>query len=133
MLVLIFRLLIVATIVVISYSLIKYTLQPERKLKKAQNAHQFYFLDDSTNVRKNFQLTFKGIMFEGEKYLEATKESFEVIRVYIKADTDRLRGLTFSDFHFIEEEVLLRYPEATIEWASPIKEFMKQAKQPEER
>lgn len=125
MLVLIFRLLIVATFVVIVYSIIKYTLHPERKLSKAHENKQFYFLDDEKNVRKNFQLTYKGTLFDGEKYLASTSESFAVVRIYIKANKDDLRGMRHEDFHFIEEEVRLRYPEATVEWNTPIKEFLK--------
>ncbi|WP_353625662.1 sigma-w pathway protein ysdB [Bacillus sp. JCM 19041] len=129
---LMFRLLIIAAFIVIVYSLIKYTLHPERKIQNAQKNGQFFFWDDEKNVRKNFQLTYKGTMFEGEKYLEATSDSFEVVRIYIKADKDNLRGLKYEDFHFIEEEVHLRYPDASIQWNSPIKDFLKQTKQPTE-
>lgn len=54
MLVILFRILIILTIIVIAYSLIKYIVKPERKLTKAQEKREFYFLDEEDNVRKNF-------------------------------------------------------------------------------
>ncbi len=77
------------------------------------------------NVRKNFQLTYKGTLFEGEKYLASTSKSFAVVRIYMKANKDDLQGLRHEDFRFIEEEIRLHYPEATVEWNTPIKEFLK--------
>ncbi|MDV2684817.1 sigma-w pathway protein ysdB [Alkalihalophilus sp. As8PL] len=124
--VLLFRLLLLIAIVLIVYSAIKYVFHPRRKLEQAHEKRQFFFLDDEKNVRKNFLLTYKGVMFEGEKYLGTTEQSFEIVSIYIWArDTERLKGLHREDFIFIEEDIRLRYPSAKIEWKSPIKEFLR--------
>lgn len=54
MLVLMFRLLIVATFIVIVYSIIRYTVHPERKLAKAHENKQFYLLDDEKKCSEKF-------------------------------------------------------------------------------
>ncbi|MEC2071693.1 sigma-w pathway protein ysdB [Alkalihalophilus marmarensis] len=124
--VILFRLLLLIAIAFIVYSAIKYVFHPRRKLEQAHERRQYFFLDEEKNVRKNFLLTYKGVMFEGEKYLGTTEQSFEIVSIYIWArDTERLKGLHREDFEFIEEDIRLRYPNAKIEWKSPIKEFLK--------
>ncbi|MFB4210709.1 sigma-w pathway protein ysdB [Shouchella sp. JSM 1781072] len=127
MLVILFQILMITAIIVIAYSLIKYTLKPERKLSKAQEKREFYFLDDEDNVRKNFFITYKGLMFEGEKYLEATSDSFDVTRIQMHTDAHTLKGFRYEDFHFLEEEIRIRYPQAVIEWNQPVKAFLKKS------
>ncbi|WP_059103845.1 hypothetical protein [Shouchella shacheensis] len=127
----IFRVLLLGAMIVLVYSLFKYMVHPKRKLAKAQEKKQFYFLDDAKNVRKNFQLTYKGVLFEGEKYLEATSEAFEIVRIYIGVNPEDLQGFKHEDFRFLEEEVRLRYPDANIEWKAPIRAFMRQTRQEE--
>ncbi|WP_096202735.1 sigma-w pathway protein ysdB [Bacillus sp. FJAT-45350] len=124
--VIMFRLLLIVAIIVLIYSVIKYILNPKRKLELAHEKKEFYFHDEKQNVRKNFLITYKGVMFEGEKYLGTTEQSFEVVSVYMWAkNTQLLQGLDRQDFYFIEQEVLIHYPNATIEWKSPVKEFLK--------
>ncbi|SDC25903.1 sigma-w pathway protein ysdB [Shouchella lonarensis] len=125
MLVYIFRLLLIAIAVIFVYSIVTYFMHPNRKLQKAHETKQFYFLDDEKNVRKNFQLTYKGVLFEGEKYLSATQGSFSVEHIYMKAEKHDLQGFDHDDFHFIEQEIGLRYPKAQMIWPSPIKEFLR--------
>ncbi|BAB06853.1 sigma-w pathway protein ysdB [Halalkalibacterium halodurans] len=121
-----FRLLILIALIILIYSAIRYLFHPKRKLEQAHDRHQFFFYDDEKEVRKNFLITYKGVMFEGEKYLGTTETSFEIVSIYVWArSTDRLKGLERQDFRFIEEEILLRYPTARIEWKSPVKEFLK--------
>ncbi|TSB48601.1 sigma-w pathway protein ysdB [Alkalicoccobacillus porphyridii] len=124
--VILFRLLLLIALLVVAFSIIKYFFHPLRKLEKAHRHRQFFFLDDEKDVRKNFSLTYKGVMFEGEKYMAATETSFDIITIYVwTKDHNALQGLTKDDFQFIEEDILLRYPQATIEWKSPIKEFLR--------
>ncbi|WP_100373715.1 sigma-w pathway protein ysdB [Bacillus sp. FJAT-45037] len=124
--VILFRLLLLVAIVLLVYSAVKYVFHPRRKLEQAHERRQFFFLDDEKNVRKNFLLTYKGVMFEGEKYLGTTEQSFEIISIYLWArETERLKGLSREDFQFIEDDIRLRYPSAKIEWKSPIKEFLR--------
>lgn len=126
MMVILFRLLLLIALLVVAYSIIRYFFHPLRKLEKAHQNRQFFFLDDERDVRKNFSLTYKGVMFEGEKYLAATDTSFDIVTIYVwTSDYMALQGLTKEDFRFIEEDIRLRYPQATIEWKSPIKEFLR--------
>ena len=61
-----FRIFIIVSIILIIYSGIRYLLHPKRKLELAHEQKRFYFLDDPNNVRKNFLLTYKGVLFEGK-------------------------------------------------------------------
>lgn len=125
MIVLIFRLLILIATVFLIYRLFTYVINPKRKLELAYEKKDFYFHDDPNNVRKNFLLTYKGVLFEGEKYLGTTDRSFEVVSIFIWAKNPaNLKGLDIHDFMIIQENVLEHYPDAKIDWKSPIKEFL---------
>ncbi|KGX89069.1 sigma-w pathway protein ysdB [Pontibacillus litoralis JSM 072002] len=121
------RLLIFIAIIAIIYTGYKYIVNPKRKLELAQEKKHFYFHDDPDNVKKNFLLTYKGILFEGEKYLGTTENSFDVvsISVWVK-QPERLKGIDRQDLYFIEKEILIRYPHATIEWKNPINQLLLQ-------
>lgn len=123
--VVLFRLLILIAVFILAYSAIKYIVNPKRKLELAHEKKQFYFYDDKQNVRKNFMITYRGVLFEGEKYLGTTDNSFEVVtaHVWVK-NTDKLQGLNKEDFQFIEKEIKSAYPNCKISWKSPIKEFL---------
>lgn len=125
MIVLLLRLLLIALILFLFYSGFKYLFNPKRKLELAHEQKQFYFLDDKENVRKNFLLTYKGVLFEGEKYLGTTTNAFEVVSIFIWAQsTGKLQGLSLEDFSYIEDQVKKRYPFAKIDWKSLIKELL---------
>ena len=129
MMVILFRLMLFLALLIVAYSIIKYFFQPLRKLEKAHRHNQFFFLDDQKDVRKNFSLTYKGVMFEGEKYMGATDTSFDIITIYVWTnDYNALQGLMREDFQFIEDDIRIRYPEAAVEWKSPIKEFLRDQK-----
>ncbi|WP_174729648.1 sigma-w pathway protein ysdB [Mesobacillus harenae] len=119
------RLLLLALIIFIVYSAVKYLFSPKRKLELAHEQKRFYFVDDRENIRKNFMLTHKGVLFEGEKYLGTTDAAFEVVSIFIwPKKTASLQGLEREDFKYIEDQVHSRYPNADIDWKSPIKEFL---------
>ncbi|RNA70286.1 sigma-w pathway protein ysdB [Alteribacter keqinensis] len=124
--VILFRILLLIAVSILMFSVIKYAVDPRRKLEIARNKGGFYFLDDSNNVRKNFFLTYGHVMFEGEKYLGTINDSFEVTSITVwTEEKDKLKGLRKTDFLFIEKEISIRYPHAKIEWNSPIKELLK--------
>jgi hypothetical protein len=119
------RTLLLAVILFLIYYLIKYIINPKRKLELAHEQKSYYFFDDKANVRKNFLLTYKGVLFEGEKYLGATHTSFEVVSIFIfPKDSGKLMGLTREDFQLIEKKVQDQYPNAKIDWKSPIKDLL---------
>jgi hypothetical protein len=122
------RLFILALIIYLFYRSIKYIIDPKRKLELAQEQKRFYFLDDQENVRKNFYVTYKGVLFEGEKYLGTTEKSFEVVSIFVWANNiSSLKGLGYDDFHYVQNEIRERYPNAKIDWKSPINEFMRKS------
>ena len=57
------RFVIAALIIYLLYRGIKYLFDPKRKLELAHEKEDYYFHDDAKNVRKNFFLTYKGVMF----------------------------------------------------------------------
>lgn len=126
------RILLVALIIFLIYSAVKFLLNPKRKLELAHEQKKYFFLDDKNNVRKNFLITYKGVLFEGEKYLGTTENAFEVISIFIwPHNTASLNGLVKEDFQFIERKILESYPNAKLDWKSPIKEFLKKGHAPD--
>lgn len=120
-----FRILIIMAVFILAYSALKYIVNSKRKLELAHQKKQFFFLDESVNVRKNFLITYRGVLFEGEKYLGTTENAFEVVTIDVWAKrSDRLIGLNKEDFYFIEKEIISAYPNAKINWKSPIKELL---------
>lgn len=120
------RFLLFALIIFLIYSVFKYLLNPKRKLELAHEQKRYYFLDNKNDVRKNFFVTYKGVLFEGEKYLGTTDNAFEVVSVFIwPHKIASLNGMVREDFKFIERKVIEYYPNAKIDWKSPINGFMK--------
>ncbi|WP_062104448.1 hypothetical protein [Bacillus niameyensis] len=121
----ILRIVIIAFIIYLIYRMIKFILDPKRKLEAAHEQKKYFFYDVPDNIRKNFLITYNGVMFEGEKYLGTTERSFEVVSIFVwPHNPDLLKGLSYEDFKFIENEIQLRYPDSEIDWKSPIKELM---------
>ena len=123
------RFLILFLIFYLLYRSVKFIIDPKRKIELAQEQRRFYFLDDQDNVRKNFHVTYKGVLFEGEKYLGTTENAFEVVSIFVwTKNVSSLKGLTFEDFQYLQNEINERYPNAKIDWKSPIKEFLHKEK-----
>ncbi|MBS4208812.1 sigma-w pathway protein ysdB [Bacillus sp. FJAT-50079] len=119
------RLVIFAAIIYLIYKIVMYIVSPKRKLESAHEQKKFFFYDVPDNIRKNFLITLKGVMFEGEKYLGTTDRAFDVVSIFVwPKNSDVLQGLTYDDFMMIENEIKLRYPHAVIDWKSPIKELI---------
>jgi hypothetical protein len=124
---LLLRLVIIVLILYIFYRGVRYLLDPKRKLDEAYEKGDYYFYDDIKNVRKNFFISFKGALFEGEKYLGTTENAFEVVSIFVFVhDPMKLQGFTKDDFLFLEKEILLNYPNASISWKNPIEKLMKE-------
>lgn len=125
MLVLILRFLFFVAIFSLLILAVRYMFHPKRKLELAHEKGRPYLLDDGRDVRKNFLLTYKGVMFEGEKHLGMTEDAFTVTRIFIWVrDPARLNGLYKEDFFECEMMIRQRYPHAKIEWKSPIRELI---------
>ena len=119
------RLLLFALILFLLYRMVKFILNPKRKLELAYEQKRYYFLDDPNNVRKNFLLTYKGVLIEGEKYLGTTDNAFDVVSIFIwPHSVASLMGFVREDFLFIERKILDEYPNAKLDWKSPVKEFL---------
>lgn len=123
---LLIRIVIIAMIIYLFYRGIRYLTDPKRKLDDAYEAERFYFYDDIKNVRKNFFITYKGAMFEGEKYLGTTDHSFDVVSIFVWVKNDvKLQGFTKDDFHFLQSEIQSNYPMAEISWENSIEALLK--------
>ncbi|MEK3954224.1 hypothetical protein SAMN05421670_2183 [Psychrobacillus psychrotolerans] len=121
----ILRLFILALIIYVFYKILRYLFDPMRKLDEAYEKEQYYFYDEVKNVRKNFFITYKGALFEGEKYLGTTDQAFEVVSIFIwTKDPAKLQGLTKDDLRFLQNEIKMNYPDAKINWKSPIEQLM---------
>ncbi|KIL43795.1 hypothetical protein [Jeotgalibacillus soli] len=132
MVLIILRFVITALIIYLLYRGVKYLFDPKRKLELAHEKEEYFFYDDAKNVRKNFFLTYKGVLFQGEKYLGESERSFEVVSIFVwTKDPSKLQGFSVNDFRFIETDIKSSYPKAHIDWKSPIKELMSKAKKEE--
>ncbi|SER89884.1 sigma-w pathway protein ysdB [Psychrobacillus sp. OK032] len=121
------RLLIIVIIIYAFYKILRYLFDPKRKLDEAYEKEQYYFYDDIKNIRKNFFISYKGALFEGEKYLGATDQAFEVITIFVwTKDVAKLQGFRKEDFRFLQNEIRMNYPSAKINWKSPIEQLMKE-------
>lgn len=121
----ILRFIILALLIFAFYKILRYVFDPKRKLDEAYEKGHYYFYDDVKNVRKNFFISYKGALFEGEKYLGATDHSFEVISIFVSVhNLAELHGLTKDDFKFLKSEILMSYPSAKISWIEPIENLM---------
>ncbi len=122
----IMRGILLGLILFLLYLFLKTTLKPNRKFRQAVKQKRFYMVDNKNNVRKNFLLTFKGAIFEGEKHLGTGENSFEVDTIFIwMHDYTNLERLARNDFFFIEQKILKQYPKAKINWHNPFYELMK--------
>jgi len=125
MIVILFRILILAALVLLFYTIIQYLKNPQRQLEIAKSTDEFYFVDEAKNSKKNIQFVYKGCLFEGEKYLGTPGDSFEVVDIHIVVRNPmELKGLSRDDLYFLEEEILIRYPYAKIEWKHPINQLL---------
>ena len=125
---LLIRLAVIALIIYVFYKAIRYITDPQRKLDEAYEKNQYYFYDDVKNVRKNFFISYKGALFEGEKYLGTTEDAFEVVTIFVGArDPATLQGLTKKDFEYLQQEILTSYPKAKVNWKQPIEQLMRDA------
>ncbi|WP_226583594.1 sigma-w pathway protein ysdB [Halobacillus litoralis] len=121
MIIYLFRLLLLIAIAFIIYTAYKFIVNPKRKLELARDRQEFYFHDNKENTKENFLITYKGHVFEGEKYLGTTEDAFEVVTINVSAhNPERLQGLDREDIYFMEKEILIRYPYASIEWKYPV-------------
>ena len=120
------RFIILALLIFAFYKLLQYIFDPKRKLDEAYEKGNYYVYDDVKNVRKNFFITYKGVLFEGEKYLGTTDNAFDVISIFVSVhNLAELQGLTKEDFEFLQNEILMSYPSAKISWIEPIENLMK--------
>lgn len=120
------RFMLLVLILFLVYLFIKTTVTSNRKFRQAVKQECFYMVDDIKNVRRNFHLTFKGAVFEGEKYLGTGKNSFEVVSISLWIrDPNQLKRLLLQDFCFIEQKILKTYPKAKIHWKTPFNELMR--------
>lgn len=119
------RLIVIGLIIYFFYRLIRYILDPKRKIDSAIESGNYYFYDDVTNVQKNFFIAMRGVLFEGEKYLGTTEDAFEVVSIFVWTDNPaKLQGFSKEDFAFLEKEIHMNYPNARIDWKSPIGQLM---------
>lgn len=122
---LLIRIVIIILIIYIFYRGVRYLLDPKRKLDEAYEQGQYYFYDDVKNVRKNFFISYNGALFEGEKYLGTTNNAFEVVSIFVFVhDAMKLQGFSKEDFYYLEKEIKMNYPNASISWKNPIEKLM---------
>ncbi|PLS02583.1 sigma-w pathway protein ysdB [Neobacillus cucumis] len=118
------RFVLLFLIIFIFYLGVKSFFNSSRKLETARKHRRFLLLDDE-DIRKNFFLTYKGAVFIGEKYMGTKNNSIDVVTILLSPDnTVALKGLVKDDFLFLSKKILEKYPNAEINWKSPVKELL---------
>lgn len=64
--ILMLRLMIFALIIYLIYKTVKFIMDPKRKLESSHEQKKYFFYDVPDNIRKNFLVTHKGVLFEGK-------------------------------------------------------------------
>ncbi|MEK5523724.1 sigma-w pathway protein ysdB [Heyndrickxia sp. FSL W8-0423] len=124
------RIAILALVIYFIAKIITHLRNPKRKLQHAHNGKRYFFYDDSENIRKNFLITYKGVLLEGEKYLGPKETSSNVLSIFVwPHDLQLLNALDDQDLLFLENEIKLKYPNAVIDWKNPIKEIIRKHKE----
>lgn len=112
-------LLLLLGFIALLYTPIKYLASPKRKFNKAHKDGTFYFLDNSANIRENFFITYKGMMFQGEKYTDNQTKSSGVRSIFIWSEhTSTTEDMNEEDMRYIERAIHSNYPTASIDWKS---------------
>lgn len=125
MIIILFRILILISIVLLVYTFFQYYRSPKRKLTIAKANKDFYFLDEADNIKKNIQFVYNGCSFEGEKYLGTTEKEFVVVDIHVHVQEPmELKGFTRDDLYFLEKEILTRYPYSKIVWKHPVDQLV---------
>lgn len=127
MIVLLLQVVMIALLLYVMYATLRFLFQPTRQLHVAQQKGTFYILDDVDNTHKNLLLTYKGALFEGEKYIGEANGTLVVSSIFIHVtDELQLQGFTRQDFYWLEDKIHARYPHAHINWKRTIEELLKQ-------
>ncbi|MDQ0197045.1 sigma-w pathway protein ysdB [Neobacillus ginsengisoli] len=118
------RIVLLSFIIFFFYFTLKPFFTSNRRFETARRQKRFLLLDNE-DVRKNFLLTYKGVVFAGEKYLGATDDTFDVVSISIwPQNTSSLKGLVKEDFNFMEKKIHVHYPKAEIIWKIPVNELL---------
>ncbi|MGN0514089.1 MAG: hypothetical protein ACI4GD_07405 [Lachnospiraceae bacterium] len=73
-------------------------------------------LDDPADVRRNFFITYKGFLFEGEKYPD---HNSEVVSIFIwQHNHTEKENSCQEEILEIEKRISRHYPAARIDWKS---------------
>ncbi|MFB6467909.1 sigma-w pathway protein ysdB [Cytobacillus sp. Hz8] len=111
------RLLIVSLLLFYMYRGMKYFIGPKRKLQNAMQKGQFYLNDQPNNIRRNLLLTYKGFLFEGEKYVSSRENSAEVVSIFIwPHQGEAISKISKKDLNYIEHQLNKVYPNCKIDW-----------------
>lgn len=124
--ILMIRFLLFILLIIVIYWCFKYFLHPQRKLTQAIEQKRTLMMDDQGSVHRNLLLAYKGVLFEGEKYMGTAEDSFQIIKIHVWArDHQNLVGLQREDFGEIAKIIKYQYPFTEISWKSPIKELLR--------
>lgn len=123
--ILMIRFLLFILLIIAIYWCFKYFLHPQRKLTQAIEQKRTLMMDDHGSVHQNLLLAYKGVLFEGEKYMGTADDSFQIIKIHVwPRNNDQLVGLQRENFREIERIIKVQYPFSEITWKSPIRELL---------
>ncbi|RKD23812.1 hypothetical protein BEP19_05115 [Ammoniphilus oxalaticus] len=123
--ILIIRILLLILLILGIYWCFTFFLHPYRKINRAVEQKRTIMMDDKGNVHRNILLVYRGVLFEGEKYMGTTEEAFQIVKIHVwPRRHEELVGLQREDFEEIRSMIHAAYPHAEISWKSPIRELL---------
>ncbi|MDQ0215463.1 cbb3-type cytochrome oxidase subunit 3 [Oikeobacillus pervagus] len=105
---------ILILLIYLAYNIIKYITHPKRRFEYARRRHQLYLLDEKDQIQKNFLLTYKGMVFEGEKFTNPSSRP-QVVSIFIWPHQESTI-IPSHEVKILEQHILQQYPNAHIDW-----------------
>ncbi len=98
------RIVLLALLIYFIYMGVKFYANPKRRLRLAQSKENFYFIDEQKNTRKNLQLTYKGVLFEGEKHIPSKDHPLFIHTIFVWTENpEKLNRFSAGDFEEVEK------------------------------
>ena len=127
--ILLIRILLFVLLCLGIYWCFRFFLHPYRKINQAIEGKQTIMMDDKRNVHRNILLVYRGVLFEGEKYMGTKDHAFQIVKIHMWARRhEELVGLEKKDFEEIMSMIHSAYPHAEVSWKSPIRELLQNEK-----
>ena len=97
------RIVLLALLIYFIYMCVKFYANPKRRLRLAQSKENFILLTNRKHA-KNLQLTYKGVLFEGEKHIPSKDHPLFIHTIFVWTENpEKLNRFSAGDFEEVEK------------------------------